>query len=227
MFIVNAPTHCCWFWHVYQLTESHLRSDTSDLLLNLQGLAKDECRDAPSNRIRPAGSRELLRLRSKGKLIFWCNGGKLDALHAEAEAELFSDDGKYKGKFYYPDDTGLPTWEFENTKTGKTRTVIAEKKPEARKPGLNGSQITWSRRRVITDDAKPKALYVLRSNTTSKEKPTTMECDGDNDIFVPFTADFIFVKCPPKDKKSSSSEEAPAPKPSPSSRKLAGAQIEL
>lgn len=145
-----------------------------------------KCLNAGTESIRPADSQDLIRVNAKGFLLFYCNGGQLDSKNgvnwnaAELDdVQLTSPDGRYNGTHYYEYATGIPTWEIFDVRKNRTRIITAEKKPQARKTAPNGSSVSWSRRAVIDDSGLPKARYVLRSNTTSGKKPTSINCNGD------------------------------------------------
>jgi hypothetical protein len=110
-------------------------------------------------------------------------------------AKLKSADGLYKGEFFYPDDTGIPTYTFNNTKTGVVRTIITKKKPAAGGTASGHSAVNPSRRQVVSDTHTPKASWIVRSHCTGGAKPSSLKCNVDQDVFVPYECLFTVVTC--------------------------------
>jgi len=115
-------------------------------------------------------------------------------VHGEGTAKLKSTDGEWTGNFLFRRSDGLPQWTIKNKKTGSKRVIIAKASPDARRKAPNNASITWSRRKVTKSSGPgPKITWVVRTNTTSKPKPT--KCKGDIDLFEPFTATYELVAC--------------------------------
>ena len=155
----------------------------------------------------------IISVLSSGSIRYYCNNSTLDPTHGEATATLRSDNGEWIGYFEYPENgtyEGMPTYYLTNILTNETRTIYGENKPQVKKPSPTGSQVFWSRRiiygdisskDILGDDgatvvpAGPKATYVLRNETWDGGKPNSTTCDGDIDLYVPFTARHTFLSC--------------------------------
>jgi hypothetical protein len=115
--------------------------------------------------------------------------------HPEAFADIWTEDGKCKGKYYYSDSDGYATWDYKCNYNGVTKSYQykAKKTPLARVKSAN-SYIDQTRRQVIRDTTGKHAIWTVRTNTKSTlNKPS--KCYGDTDLKVPFTLDFYFYKC--------------------------------
>ena len=172
----------------------------------MQMLATKSCMNPSTNQISVPDSRNAIRVHGTGKRIFWCNNGEFEYtnkgnLHGDQKADLKSEDGKWKGTMSFRPEDGKPEWKLVKTTSNKTLTVIAEQRPQARKPAANKSPMSQDRREVVSTSGsyKTKIHYVLRTNVTSGELPTS--CSGNKDAIVPFTATYTFVSCSPKCKK--------------------------
>lgn len=158
------------------------------------------CTKPSLTNINVAGGYPILTLLGNGYTIYFCNNGTLLNNHGEAFADVRSEDGLWVGKHYYPDvgnNTGMPTWELNNTVTGEFRVIYGENKPEVSQPSPDGYDIDWTRRHLYNDSTPnpPRAWYVIRTDTTSTPKPNTTVCDGDIDVTRTFTAKYTFISC--------------------------------
>jgi hypothetical protein len=170
----------------------------------------------------PPGAVALYSVKAKGRRHFWCNGGVLETtskgkIHGQAYGKFKSADGRYVGDSSYLDYwkavgdqkgvvwDGQGFWNITDTKTGKQQLVVTNQAPAARYDG-NGKyeDLDWNLRKVVyhgtsrgtaVDPARETPiLFVARTDTTTKKKPTS--CRGDTDIDVPFTAVYTFYSCP-------------------------------
>lgn len=158
------------------------------------------CTKPSMTNINVAGGYPILTLLGTGYTIYFCNNNTLINTHGEAFADVRSEDGIWVGKHYYPDvgnNTGMPTWELNNTVTGEFRVIYGENKPEVSQPSPEGYDIDWTRRHLYNDSTPnpPRAWYVIRTDTTSTGKPSTTVCSNDIDVTMNFTAKYTFISC--------------------------------
>jgi hypothetical protein len=200
----------------------------------------------------PPGAVALYSVKAKGRRHFWCNGGVLETTskgtaHGQAFATFKSADGRYVGENAYLDKwravgdqkgpvyDGEGFWNVTDTKTGKTQLIVTTQAPTARFAGKGvDPDLDYNVRAVVyqgtnggaaVDAAKETPiLFVTRTDTTTKKKPTS--CRGDTDIDTPFTAVYTFYTCPSAIKKGAAptpAAKSPAParkSPAPIGRRM-------
>ncbi len=184
----------------------------------------------------PPGAVALFQVRAKGYRHFWCSNNVLEVTnkgtaHGQAFAKFKSDDGRYVGDNSYLDYwkavgdqkgvvwDGQGFWNNTDTKTGKQQLIVTTQSPAARYNG-NGKyeDLDWNLRKVVYQGTsrgvavdpsrETPILFVTRTETTTKKKPTSCYKGPDIDIDTPFTAVYTFYSCP------SAIKAAPSPPPS-------------